>query len=85
MLLICPAPAAFRPLLTKGLLLSRAPLLIISISKNVDFGNRIIVLISIQGYRYHLPSEEEDHLFNGIGYQKGTLLSDSLFIPVKEA
>jgi hypothetical protein len=38
----------FLPLLTKGLALSGRPLLIISISKNVGFGNRIVVFIPVQ-------------------------------------
>ncbi|MBP1735290.1 MAG: hypothetical protein H6Q53_1577 [Deltaproteobacteria bacterium] len=41
-------PAAFRPLLAEGLALSGESLFTIPISKKVEFGNRIIVLISIQ-------------------------------------
>jgi len=40
----CSAPAAFRPLLTKGLVLSGESLLIMSISKKVEFGKQIIII-----------------------------------------
>jgi hypothetical protein len=75
-------PAAFRPLLTEGLALSGESLLTVSISKKVEFGKRIIVLIFIQLCRHRFPPENKDGLFDSACDPKGSFFFDSLSEPV---